>query len=296
MFPGFADKGEGKATFANLNRTPSAMDNQSVVGAGTQQPANLLEPMSIGSILDRAVRLTPGLFDKLMIAFGCLAAASVVINFPDVASFSILLTVLLGIFIWLFGFCISVVTMAMAAEHWHGRKITLREGMQRLSVSMLFRFIGLSIRVGIITMLGLLLFIVPGVIYAINRILSWYILVVEDTSIDEAVQKSKFLMTRDRWYSLSGPYMRVTAIFIVVFIVSMIAGMLTAGSMALLISDGYVQMAGAVVQFVTLMIQYLAQALSALCYVGLYYDLRARYEGADILDDVEKLGTQGMPA
>ncbi len=249
-----------------------------------------LAPMSIGKIMDRALRLTPVVFGQLFFFYALYSAVTVAMSLPFItnnpgATIGVLV---LG---FIFGVMAYFALMYVSAAYWLGGTMTTSQAISKISGSIILRCLWLFIVTGFIAFLGFLLFIIPGVIYSINRCLAPYILIVEDTSVDEAIKKSKYLMTRGKWYSLSGPYMRVTAIFIVVFVISLTASGIQIGAAAVLAGSEFASKLSAIINFAAQLLQHFAGTVNCLCYVGLFYDLCARYEGSDLGADLDKLGS-----
>ena len=96
------------------------------------------------------------------------------------------------------------------------RSFNLKEALplaiRRLGVVDTLRSILLLLWMAVLTFLLTLLLIIPGLVYYVNRALSLPILLAEDVTIFGALARSKDLMTRSPWYSLTSPTMRISVI------------------------------------------------------------------------------------
>ena len=91
------------------------------------------------------------------------------------------------------------------------------------------RFLALNLVVGLITGLGFILFIIPGIIFAIWFLFAPYILLTEDTGIFEAMKGSKALTKNYRW-NLLGRFISMIIIILVLSIPLLIIFILSFGA------------------------------------------------------------------
>ena len=252
----------------------------SVPAQGDPVPA--LPPLSIGELLDRALQLLkPAVLRTwvLILLAALLNVGTFVLQAYNYESIS-LLPAIASFVIYIYLFFVSVY---MASALWCGSDASLHRARSRIHWRRIFRFFGLSLWMSFIAMLGFLLLIIPGVVYLMNRCLAVYVLLLEQPAVFQSLRKSKLLMTRAPWYALSGPLMRVFGLSIVLW--TMLAfSMILQGIFQLVAYAGGVYFAAGVgVQLVTGVIAGAIQIFSQIAYVGFYYDLRARYEGSDLL-------------
>jgi hypothetical protein len=251
-----------------------------------------IEPMAVGQILDRSLRLTPKLFLKLSPWYAVLAA---LVSGMTLFSSRKEVYLVVPFFIGVIGlsFALFFIVILLSREHWFGRvEAGVSDITSEINVGMVFRSFGLFIWVLVAGLLWMLLFIIPGIVYYYNRILSYYILVLEDEGVRASLSKSKWLMTRGKWYHSSSPIMRITGILLVHMFVNIIFSVFSQGGGAALGMSG--DFAGETVLvfvfvFISTFLSYLTGLFAGISMVGFYYDLCARYEGADLLSSIEQM-------
>ena len=256
----------------------------------SQQVSFNLGPLTVSQIMDRALRLLPKLFSsswQLFILLSAITALQLSLQLQGdeltQASASSSLELVLQIISILLSIVFYFALILLGADIWLDRPAHLTVLRQRLRIGLVLRTGVLLFWMTLITFCGLLLLIIPGLLYATNRFLAPYVLVMKDVSIETALRQSKYLMTRGSWYSLRGPYMRLGAIVSVTVIVGVLAGIL-ALLVGLSSSFGWLDNAyQPLLAFGVALTQYLVQAFGVLAYLGFYYDLSVRYEAKDIL-------------
>lgn len=249
------------------------------------------EPKSIGKILDGSFKFLPILAKQLLPFILIVTVLQTLQNsrgmFPSEGIASIIVIAAYVIAIPLY-FYLYFAQIFLASNAWLGKEVSRQAIKKRIKFSMLWRLLLLSLRVFVITCLGLLLLIIPGIVYALNRILSYYILIIEDCSVKEALDKSKFLMTQGRWYQLNSPPMRITGLYFIVMLVSLIAGIFVGGGAAMG-ALGFAGILSTIILAIGVFVSNVAGIFNFLCMVGFYHDLCARYEGADLMSQIENL-------
>ena len=256
--------------------------------------ANLPEPLQLAQILDRAGRLLPQVFMGvsvlILVEAGLLAlwkACEAELLPAHLANVFLLMHFIPGILLYYAGILIS-------SRYWLGGQATFADIRHQLGAQLrIGRVIDLCLMtlfIGFITLLFMVPLIIPGLIYATNRCLAVNIFLVENCTSSEAIKKSKYLMTREKWYSLSGAYVRFSGLCLVVIVIYFITaeGTTLLGEIDLGTQIGNKLILVAIV-FIQKVFTAVTQLYSALAYIGFYYDLRSRYEGADILAELNEL-------
>ena len=261
----------------------------------TESRSQAVEPMTVGTILDRSLRLLPGVFGKVLVLYLCLGLLGVLGQIPATglkgnmqAAFSMAHTIVAIIRV-LLQYYLVIATTLIAHETWHGRNVSLGEVNERVSFGLGWRLFRLYVRVGVGTILWAFLFIVPGIVYAFNRILAHYILVIENTSIGYAIDKSKSLMSQEPWYRLSGPTMRISGVALLLLMVGMFSGVMVGGASYMNARGIYSRELTCLLLFLSLLVAHVVAVYSYICYLGFYHDLCARYEGKDLMSRLEQL-------
>ncbi len=251
-----------------------------------------LEPMKLGELLDRSLRLSPLVFKRLFLLFFIVATLSVVAQLPQfqdsetvsmqlLASSSALVSSLMG-------FYLMLVAVLLSAEYWLGNKeVTREEVKERVTIKLAARVFGLTIVVSFGTLFWLLFLVIPGIIYMLRRVLAFYILIVEDMTVKESIQKSKQIMKMGKWYKSNSPIFRISVIGLLSMILGMIAAAGIVGGVYIGASSSELGLATFTVVLLATLLQQLFGVFTYVAYAGVYFDARARFEGSDILADLE---------
>ncbi len=251
----------------------------------------MLSPLSLGELLDRALRQIMPIFGKMWILFVILALINVgmqVLQGYGQQYFFWSVWVVL----FLYSIYLGLIAAFLASAHWCGTDTLLKRALRRLRIWQIVQLVGLFIWVSVATFVGLLLFVIPGLVYAMNRCLVVYVLLIERTTVFGALRKSKFLMTRTKWYSLSGPMMRIFGLSAVLWTMIIALAVIEGLSATLTLLDGIYFSSGLVVLFFSSLIGGALQIFTQAAYVGFYYDLRTRYEGTDLMAQLSAYSTQ----
>lgn len=197
-----------------------------------------------------------------------------------------LLGILLNIIQWFVG--LSFVFL-LGAE-WQGRPISLGQAMKKTTFSFVLKATALSIVVGIMTALCSILLVIPGIIYFLNRVLAFTCIYFEEVNVAEALSRSKFLMTQEKWYSLKGPKMRYLGLILVTIILSVVVG--GGGALFMGAADAYISAPFSTpviyaTQFTGALLLHILSLYTWTVAVGFYFDLRARYEALDLMESPE---------
>lgn len=249
-----------------------------------QTPSGKLPPpMRVGEILDRSFRLVVPLTKSIFPALLFLASLHTFSLYmrADLNYFAWLLGEIIG---WLGDYYIGLLVTILAADVWLEREPAFPRAAQKLTIGLIFRSFVCSMQFAFMTAFFTFLFIIPGIIYACNRILAMTILLVENVQVPRAMKWSKRLMKRGRWYSFKSPAMRVTGVLLVNFLAVGFLVTLDSGRLAAEDVLGVQTMSWVIVTTLSGVLARVGTAFSALSLVGFYYDLRSRYEGADLLE------------
>ena len=258
-----------------------------------------MEPMSIARIIDRSFKLAPGMFHKMILLLGIVAAMTVFLGEANawfdkfgVGVFSLCVFVGIGCTYLVLSLSFGIICLLVANDAWLRDDLkSCRSIMNMVSGKLISNYIKLSIIIAVRTMLFSLLLLIPGIVYSVNRVFSHYILITENTSIDEAMARSKELMSQQSWWALRGPLTRLSAIGVVIFMLSLMLNGLSSGLIFVQNRAMLPLVAIFVFKFIIALIQYFVICIQILCYAGLYHDLCIRYQGADIFHDLDSLAS-----
>jgi len=134
-----------------------------------------------------------------------------------------------------------------------------------------------------------------AIAYLLNRTLSSYPLLLENLSIKQALQRSKSLMTfypNMNWYSFGTPTMRLSGILLVTTTLGTIPAMVFGASSTFSSIDfrsTLINAAALILLFIGRFFILVFGSFTSMVMVSFYYDLRARTEGFDILQELQQL-------
>lgn len=112
-----------------------------------------------------------------------------------------------------------------------GRVSSLQESYQ-VAVSFFWRYLGLSIVVGVASLVAYLLLIIPGIIVSVWWAFAAFILILEGKGIVDSMKQSREYV-RGKWWGVFGRMVLLGVVVIAVSIViGMIAGVLSSGLVA----------------------------------------------------------------
>ena len=178
------------------------------------------------------------------------------------------------------------------SESYLGNEVTVGQAY-RFVLPKILTLIVASLVVGIVVGIGMLLCIVPGIIFGLWFALTIQAIVVEDLKAFKGMGRSKWLA--------SGNLGRIFAVGLVVVLIALILGWvfgLAGGLLATQFGGGEAgNTAGLVVnQVFSLAAQILAMPIGATAYILLYYDLRIRKEGFDLEMLARRMGSGETPS
>lgn len=239
------------------------------------------EPMTTGMVLDRAFRLYVQNF-PLMIGI------SAIINIP-----LLLLTVLSATFVPLGPYSFPALVLAMisflvaavivnplvigaatkaVSERYLGHQVTVREAVRaswaKLITLMLTQFV-----VGFIVLFGMILLIVPGILWALSYVLIAPVAMIETSDRQKIRQRS--------WELVKGNRGKVFIILWVI-IVAQFLMLAAAGFVVGLVFEPGSSGGNLMTQVASYILQTLVYPLQAIAITLLYYDFRIRKEGFDL--------------
>lgn len=135
---------------------------------------------------------------------------------------------ILGIVALLVGSLGSVWAIAAALEViTHPNEAIPVRSAYRRSFSRLFGFLLISLFTGFAVILGLVLFIIPGVVFAVWFSLSPFVYFAESVDYSEAIRKSKAYIA-GHWWGVVGRYLLLAAVVILATMLTSIIGFIAA--------------------------------------------------------------------
>jgi hypothetical protein len=271
--------------------------------------ATALRPLSTGELLDRAFSLYRSHFvlfvgiyalpHLCVLAFQCLTFAFQTRG-PNVPN--VLVTLVFGLIAALLSMVVVAASQAatvIAVSQVHlDRPAGVGDSFSKVK-NQIVGVVGLSLRIGILVGLWSLLFIVPGILKAIEWSLAVPVKVLEDKTAGEAMSRSSDLSRGNRG--------RIFVIWFLFFVLSIGVSMLlqwpvqiAAGSARGLTA---LQHAGAGWQVASLVATFVSQCLvgplATIAFSLVYYDERVRKEAFDLqlmMTTIDAPALQGAPA
>ena len=259
------------------------------------------EPMSIGQILDR----TFSIYRRNFVRFITIVAViSVPVSFvhwggayllnhmaagggqgAPALGIAKLAGTLFGVLIVLLGTSLcNAALLHGVSESYMGNSVSVGEAYRRVLPKFLTLILA-AFLVGLVTTVGLVLLIVPGIIFALRLTLTIPAIVVEDLGATGGMGRS--------WRLAAGNMGKVFGLLLCLWLIGMIVGLVFQGAgVALgrqLAPQGYFF----VTQFSGLLGNVLVMPISATATILLYYDLRIRKEGFDLEMLAERLAAEG---
>ena len=246
------------------------------------------EPMSLGTLLDRAFHLYVENF-ALMVGIAALVYVPLLLfdvvgtlvvpsEEASVAAIAALVLAAIGALLTALIFIplATGATTKAISERYLGRPATvgsaLRAALHKVLPLLVTQFV-----VGIIVFVGLLLFIVPGILWALSYALVAPVTILETSNPAQIRRRS--------WELVSGSRMRVLGVAVVVFLLQLLPGLVIislnglAGAAGLEVAEGLIPAVELVLNYAS---GILLAPLGTIAITLLYYDFRIRKEGFDL--------------
>ena len=181
--------------------------------------------------------------------------------------------------------CSAALTKGVS-ESYLGRDVTVGEAY-RFVLPKLGTIILAAILVGLVVMVGLVLLVVPGIIFSLWYALTTQAIVIEDLKATKGMKRSKALA--------SGNLGKMFGLMFVVGIITWLVNALFQGVGGAVAAAMTGPGADAVQAVANLVGQVLATPISAAAMILLYYDLRIRKEGFDLEMLAQSFGSEETP-
>ena len=264
-------------------------------------------PMGVGQILDRTFRL----YRQNFVRF--LAIVSVV-RVPVALILTIILMLMLGGTVLegeagrsalagaaavtgLVGMFLNLVALTLCqgalfksvSESYLGNEVTVGQAYG-FALPKLGRMIWASLVVGVVVVIGMVLLVVPGVIFALMFALVIPVIIVENLKTGKAMKRSRTLVSGN----MGRVFVLGFLIFIIAFVVGLASGYVGRWAAAALAPSSFwgTQL---ITQMSSLVGNILVAPIGAAAYVLLYYDLRIRKEGFDLEMLARSMGSEEAP-
>lgn len=257
-----------------------------------------LRPMRVGELLDRSFRVTPDVVRELWFLFLVVASTGAVADTFE-TSFRAGTWGTKGLYFALrtmealLAFYLHIVAVYVADDLWHGRTPNGKAARDRASIKMCFRIGGQWLLLTIGTTFFSFFFLLPGIIYFLNRFVAAYVILLEDSGVFAGMRRSKYLMKfapAARFGSFTSPKARLTGVMIVTFLISVVPAIVLGGIAGF---GSFIDTAARlVIFFAGCLLTVICNAYANVTYLGFYYDLRLRAEGDDLFDELRVLSAR----
>jgi hypothetical protein len=237
-----------------------------------------LRPLSVGEIIDASFQVYRRHFSALAtIVLVCSGLPMLIqIYMRNAGGVNWGLTVGYLLLALVLGLIATGATVFVVSESYLGRGITAREALAR-ATPFVWPLILASLAMGIVVFIGLILFVLPGLIAVCGLAVTIPALVVESLGPTAAMGRS--------WALTQGHRLRMLGLFVVIFILLVVPYLAVIGLFGLVaaIVSGSAGVAIALLGVViAAIVQLLLSPLYQAALVIAYYDLRVRKEGFDL--------------
>ena len=278
--------------------SPEAQPAPSGTSFGPRERPLPLRQMGIGEIIDAAVKLyrrdwlaligiaafvlVPATFIEVWVTqtiFGSVAATATPSNELVIQSLAVTLVIIAVELLIIQPFLYAAITRA-AADAYLGESVSV-DRTYRYALTRLLAILWISILASIVTIIGFILLIIPGIIVLVRLTLTAPVLVVEDVRGTKALGRS--------WRLTKGHFWRVLGLLVLsALIASVGAAIITIPTQfaAVALGEGGWPVAALGSALATVLIT----PFSSLIVVLLYFDMRIRKEGFDIEVMAQELG------
>jgi hypothetical protein len=259
------------------------------------------EPMSIGQILDRTFSIYKRNFVRFLaivavvtvplrlaylggvLALTGLSAQQGPEAFPfDAAAVGVL--VLGGLVLMLGNTLCNAALLRGVSQTYLGSSISVGEAYRKVLPKLLALIVA-AFLVGLLTMIGFILLIVPGVIILLRFAVTVPAIVVEDVGATRGMGRS--------WRLAAGNTGKILGLFLCVALIGFIANTVFQGATRVLAHQCPEQARFFVSQLGSLVGDVFVMPISATATILLYYDLRIRKEGFDLEMLAQRLSGEG---
>jgi hypothetical protein len=194
-------------------------------------------------------------------------------------------TLLASLFALVGGMLCQAALIKNISETYLGHEVTVGE-TYRFVLPKLLTLLGASLLVGLVKTLGLMLLVVPGIIFGLWFALTISSIVVEDQKILSAMSRSKKLVAGNM-----GKVFLVGLLLFLIGIAIMTAFAWPVRVAGALLSVGTVRVVPLLSGLASIASGVLVAPIGAAAYVLLYYDLRIRKEGFDLQMLAQSMGS-----
>jgi hypothetical protein len=230
-----------------------------------QETMSRFQPMNLGDILNT----TFNMYRENFTLFAGICAVIVVPQAILVSAFAISHSTIFVILAALLSLAVPfLLTGALAqavSARYLGRPMTISQAYEALGVGTILTLVGVAFLSAILILIGLILFIIPGIYIAVRFIVASQAAVLERQGVTDSLRRS--------WNLVEGNWWRVFGIVIVVAILvsvlEALVGRVVSAAAGDVLGSG----------LSTLVVGVFIQPIQAIALTLLYYDLRIRKEG-----------------
>jgi len=247
-------------------------------------PIGAMMPRRVGEILDDGLTVLLRVLGRLAIVLVLILAADAATSVLWVGTRA---AEFFDIFLGVVEYLLKISYTFVIGAEWQGRSLSLNRAVKKITFPFILKVVILYLRVGLMTAAYSLLLVIPGIVYFINRVLAFTCIYFEEVSVDEALERSQFLMNQEKWYSLGSAKMRYSALILVVLPLNLVVTSVAIRFLDMVNGHAWepftlaIRFGAYFLTFLVLQIMFLYMDTVA---VGFYFDLRTRYEALDLVE------------
>lgn len=172
--------------------------------------------ISIGELIKQSWQLYTKNFKLLLqvivwlLILNLVSVAVVFLNLPMLASLISLATAIVGI--W------TTIILILVIDSIYNKKPFDLKALYKAGWQKFLSYLWVSILAGVIIFIGLVLLIIPGIIFAVWLAFSTYIVVLENIKGKEALSKSKEL-SKNRWWAVFGRLLVPNLFYVIILFI-----------------------------------------------------------------------------
>lgn len=230
-----------------------------------QETMSRFQPMNLGDILNT----TFNLYRENFVLFAGICAVIVIPQAILAGAFalsrSLLFALLAGLLSLAVPFLLTGALAQAVSARYLGRPMTIAEAYESLGTGTILTLVGVAFLGALLVLVGLIVFIIPGIYIAVRFVVAAQAAVLERQSVTDSLRRS--------WHLVEGNWWRVFGIVLVVAILvsvlELLVGRLVGAAVGAALGTG----------LSTVVVGIVIQPIQSIALTLLYYDLRIRKEG-----------------
>jgi hypothetical protein len=233
-----------------------------------QETMSRFQPMNLGDILNT----TFNLYRENFVLFAGICAVIVIPEAILAAAFalshSVLFALLAGLLALAVPFLLTGALAQAVSARYLGKPMTIAEAYESLGTGTVLTLVGVSFLGALLVIIGLIIFIIPGIYIGVRFTVSAQAAVLERQSVTNSLRRS-WNLVEGNWWRVFGI---VLVVAILVFLLETLVGRLVGAVVGAALGTG----------LSTVVVGIVIQPIQSIALTLLYYDLRIRKEGGNV--------------